>query len=1252
MSKLQEIESELLAVNDAVFQNVCDAILFVIERNAENISRTGSQKGKQKTIKGTPDAYFTYPNGRYGFIEYTTKSKKDSPSSFLAKVRNDLTKCLDETKTGIPVAKIIKIIYCHNSTLTPAEDAELTSICNEVGVSLELKGIDQIALLLMGRAAYAAKMFLGINIDTAQVIPVNQFIQEYEASGFATVLSNQFIGRQNEFDQLTEAVQRNKIFILKGPPGTGKSKLAVAFLQAYQKENPKTQIFCISNKNAPIFDDLRTYLKGDDDFLLFIDDANRQAGNLRSLLPMLNEQRAGKIRVIITVRDYAFDEIYHTCREFQPVTVDIPKLTDEKLTEILKSPDINIQSPKYINRILEIAEGNPRLAIMAAKVANESQNLMKLHDASEIYDQYFQNAIPDHSLFDNKVLMKAMGLISFFNAIDLTNSALMNDLMTTANFEGHQFKEAVDHLERLELVETSVDFTIVKVSDQVLSTFFFYKVFFKDNILDFGHILKRYFRNYTNRVKDSILPANNTFGYERVLEKITPSLNDFWEENQSDPEVALKFLQTFWFYRFENVFAYLWEQIEALPRVDPDFVYDEDQKEKITRMPAPYLDLLDNFFPYNLPQTDTALELSFEFVRKKPKHFTTFIKSLQEKFVFSHDDHYTRFSRQQKLFSLIYENFEDQLYNAAFYSLAPNFLRMVYRVHTASRKKNTISWYHYTIPLSAPIKTFRRKIWSLAKSKFKEYPLQTEAFVDNYLYTSPDWEKPIAVFDLPYLLAIFKKFKPANFVHCYLVEQAIWWFNRLEISTPELDALKPIFKNETYRQFRLLKFDHLKDKTEYDYEDYDEYQKLKESELRTTSLFTSLSQFKLFYKRYLFIREWRWQKRHSDFTEPLDLILEANFRANPVIGWAMIKYIIKEGNTAEIYAWRLINAALEQANVREANNFYKLLNKNPFKKRSAWMILYFDFLTGRQVNKQAMTRFLDFLETTNEDNFYIRVTALNKYLEIDPDFFLNTLRIINGKIEKLGLRWTFEHHVFENYFEYFRKDINVLQKAYLLQDDLQNSFDFNCKSLFILVDHSPTFLNTYIDFVIGERQYVTSREYSNLNHIWERQNAEKLMEDAFILVESKALISVSNSILNAFFEQLTEAMKIRALNFLKAMLKKYSAQSSKVVLIMEIVHTGFRNRQKEFLSLFLSVNNDLELFKKIDWVETSYFGPARVNVNELRAANWQIVLDNLNEIKRGAYKFANHKVFVMSQIDHYKKYAEKERRESFMRDDD
>ena len=94
MSKLQEIETALLSINEAVFQNLCDAFLFQSENDFTEIHRVGSQTGKQKTTKGTPDSYFTRSDGKYVFIEYTTKNKNDNKKAFLEKLENDLKKCL------------------------------------------------------------------------------------------------------------------------------------------------------------------------------------------------------------------------------------------------------------------------------------------------------------------------------------------------------------------------------------------------------------------------------------------------------------------------------------------------------------------------------------------------------------------------------------------------------------------------------------------------------------------------------------------------------------------------------------------------------------------------------------------------------------------------------------------------------------------------------------------------------------------------------------------------------------------------------------------------------------------------------------------------------------------------------------------------------------------------------------------------------------------------------------------------------
>ena len=56
MSRLQTIQNALISINETVFQDLCDSLLFSINGNYTAYSRTGSQEGKQKTKKSY------YPN--------------------------------------------------------------------------------------------------------------------------------------------------------------------------------------------------------------------------------------------------------------------------------------------------------------------------------------------------------------------------------------------------------------------------------------------------------------------------------------------------------------------------------------------------------------------------------------------------------------------------------------------------------------------------------------------------------------------------------------------------------------------------------------------------------------------------------------------------------------------------------------------------------------------------------------------------------------------------------------------------------------------------------------------------------------------------------------------------------------------------------------------------------------------------------------------------------------------------------------
>src|SRR3712207_3073916 len=96
MSKLTQIETALRGMDGARFQQLCDAYLH--RRGYEAVNPLGRMIGADKVVKGTPDTWLPQPGGKFLFAEYTTER-----NGLFEKLRDDLRKCVDETKTGVPV---------------------------------------------------------------------------------------------------------------------------------------------------------------------------------------------------------------------------------------------------------------------------------------------------------------------------------------------------------------------------------------------------------------------------------------------------------------------------------------------------------------------------------------------------------------------------------------------------------------------------------------------------------------------------------------------------------------------------------------------------------------------------------------------------------------------------------------------------------------------------------------------------------------------------------------------------------------------------------------------------------------------------------------------------------------------------------------------------------------------------------------------------------------------------------------------
>lgn len=466
MSKLNQIEAALKEIDQAKFQKLCDTYLYSL--GYVNITPFGVSLGKNKTKVGTPDSYILLETGDYIFIECTTQS-----SSLFNKFSDDLSKCFDVNHTGIAVEKIQKIILCYNSVLPPDKIDSLAQICIENNCDFENINIGKLTHDLQSRFPYIAKEFLGIEVDTGQILPPAEFIRECQKSSFATPLDNEFYFREEELKTIIDYLNTGALVIIAGKPGVGKTKLAIEASKQFCDQHKDFLPYCISNKNLSLYEDIKAYFSDIKKYFIIVDNGNRLS-DFEHVLRLLRAENAEKqIKIIVTVRDYALDQILHTTKDYtEKKWLKIQKLKNKEIKEILCSKDFGIQNPAYLDRICYIAQGNPRLAIMAAKVALKTDDLGSLHDVTKIYDQYFSAIVDDLNDLENKALLKTLGLISFFKVLDKKNVALNKEIFEVFGVPENEFWENVFLLHNLEVVDLYEE-QIVKEADQILSTYFF-----------------------------------------------------------------------------------------------------------------------------------------------------------------------------------------------------------------------------------------------------------------------------------------------------------------------------------------------------------------------------------------------------------------------------------------------------------------------------------------------------------------------------------------------------------------------------------------------------------------------------------------------------------------------------------------------------------------------------------------------------------------------------------------------------------
>jgi hypothetical protein len=1242
MSRLQTIENALASINETVFQELCDSFLILKNDNYRTFSRVGSQSGKQKTTKGTPDTFYLLPNGKYVFVEYSTNITKG-----VSKLQEDIEKCLDTTKTKIPINQIAEIILCINFNLSTEDIQSLKNLLDKTRLTLTIYTLDCLSLELHSQHRDLVHKYLGLPLDTGQIVSINTFVEEYNkaSKGIATPLNNTFLHREEELENIKHIIKQNDFLIITGVAGVGKTKIAIEAINSFLAENLSYNAFCLSYKNCDLLSDLYQHFDDKKDYIFFVDDANR-IDAFSQITGFYKSQRTGNLKIILTARDYALPIVEKFCFGFEPKQYLLKKFSDEQITDIIKAEPFNISNWQFHKEIVRIADGNPRLAIMTALLAKQKQNIYALADVSDLFEKYFSTFINDDGEFSNQFNIKCLGIIAFFNVIPYKDKNITEPILQNFGIDYSLFIDAIEKLDRLELVEIQYDY--VKIPEQNLATFFFYKAFIKDNLLEFEILLKRYFNENKSRFKDCVIPANNTFGFENVMQKLQPILQNYLKSIENEEERTFAFLEIFWFYLQEETLQYIYNRINQLPLPHNinyevkyeinDFAYSRNE----------VIELLSNFFRFQNKLKD-AIELIFEFIRKKPEHLPELIHKIREILIFDWTDERFGFERQNILFRILTKGLaeKDILYSIAFYELSKTFLAFEYQ-QTKSERHYAISIYQYPIPNNQWIRAFRKNIWDNVNNYFSIYPEKSLELLQSYPNVSSGVIKEIMEYDIQFLIPIIENhLTPDSFEHCRYVQEQIRWYKRNEIELPEFLSLSQKFTNTTYEKYLILDWDRFRDKESYDFENHEEYEKLKEEEIRKSFVCNNIKDVKSFYNTFVYLKniaENDWSYNNS-----FDLIVDENCSKNFELGCQFLTEVIITNNQIG-YTPRTVFR--NQLTTQEKSQYiWNILQNNNFDNKYFWELSFYDYLSDNLINEKYIEKIKETVKKL-PNRASIWFGGLKRYLSIAPNLFQELLQIIIDKNEKKDEMIFVQFDITEDSFEELGADIDLIKKLYLQQDLIDNHFDLTRRCLAKIILRDENFLIEYIDNLYIKKQnqhYLHEDIY--LNVIWESNKIEPILKTVFDLLDKKEVyLGIGEHFCNSFFWNLSQEASIRAKSFLLDYCKENYGSHKKMNLIVDIARHSMKEIFEDVLLLFISLTQDVDLFSNIYWRGNGGTVVGDVNFGDLRASEWRNILSIVEKSDLGI-KLIPIKRYLNTQIENGLKYADWERKRKFIGND-
>ncbi|PEK06527.1 hypothetical protein CN681_26040 [Bacillus toyonensis] len=1219
MSKINEIQNKLGELNGGEFQKLMDAY-FAKEYKGE-IYPIGSVLKNNNTKTGTPDTLIKPDKGKYIYVEYTVQKNK-----IVTKFKDDIQKCLDENKTGIQTEQVDKIICCCNTRLGSGEIEELISEGRTKGVNIEVVSLDTLAYKLIDHP-FIINDFLGISIDTQQILDLEDFIKLNDSGKLATPLDMGIFGREEEITEIITSINDNQITILSGYPGIGKTRISLESIRAFRVNHDEYELKCLRNNGQNIYDDLNLYFNRPGYYLIMVDDANLMT-NIQFILDLFSwESKGVHIKLLLTVREYAEMKIIDKISKYQYEIFKINPLKEEDIK--LLCEHFEVRNSKYIERIYEISKGNPRLAIMACSTAKRENNLKSVENTVDLLESYYQDVkLHFETELENKELLKVAAILSFLNHVNLRDEENIKLICGIANVEKETFLNLILKLHYMEIIDIHED-ELVKISDQILSVYLFYLTIFKEKLIPYKLLLDQYYPLSKNRVIENL---NNVFSYfykEDNLELVKEAVKKKYDENvkNSREDEKEEYLKVFWFALEIEGLLYSKNKIEAF-----QMETNVNLKFELKTNNEKHSNILSLLAQYkNSGYYLEAIDLILLYLEKKPSEFSSVYHVLIGNFGFDERSVNHGYIKELELLKKIDQRYslkKDILYTNLLFETFKYYLKFYYE-HTRWKEKKMVRFFYTPLYLEGNLPKIRERVWERLRELYKQkiHSDEIHKLLYNYIPSKMDFvDIDVLKLDKDFIEIIITEMEEVT------IEQAIV-FNRLNkllqihnirlnesseklISTYEYDIYQKLFGELKAEEMNIL----------------NEEGSLKEwfnelSEGNICELFNICK--KVVAVDYLSSKKYAAAQR-----------LETLFLITPQSRiMRILQLFFNKDIQISVYPGNIMK------NIVDLEQLKNTIVPLEFYNKGYWLYCVYREMSFSNPNSELLKEIYNYFNQSEGEvsGYYRDILFLETYIKIDEDVFINVINSLLKEEDVVVLR-SLEDFInkcieSEEYTSiYLKNDIDLLKKIYIRLLKMKQYFDYDSAILQVLTRWNSSILKEVIENILeDEMSMYEFEENISLQFIWKEENwfelsemiSELIVKYIKVPVKYIAAIELLEELLHIDTDILADEYRYRLFEWVNSKIILWSEDEALIKILFQCLVKFNDDQQIDWIIKLIQTKPEFDLFKKIPFLPriSSWSG------SEIPSLKSRQLFYRQLEQKIHGIQFLEHKQWLQERIN-------------------